>query len=235
MKGIILAGGKGTRLAPFTRLIKKELLPVYDKPLIYYPLVTLRNSGIDDIILVSDPRNVHAFIDVIGEGEDLGVRIRYTIQNKQLGIADALKNARPFFTEGESAAVILGDNILTENFAETIKNFKDGACIALKEVSDPERFGIATLEGDRVVKIIEKPKEPESNLAAIGFYVYDGTLFDKIDKLVPSARGEYEITDVNNQYLEEGKLKYVMVKEKWFDAGTFDSLLEASNFFSSKE
>jgi glucose-1-phosphate thymidylyltransferase len=234
MKGVILAGGKGTRLAPFTRLIKKELLPVYDKPLIYYPLITLKNSGIDDIVLVSDPRNIHAFLDVIGEGEDLGMRIRYTIQNKQLGIADALKNARPFFAEGESAAVILGDNILTEDFAEAVRNFSDGACIALKEVSDPERFGIATLDGDRVVKIVEKPKEPESNLAAIGFYIYDGSFFDKIDKLIPSARGEYEITDLNNQYLKEGKLKYVMVKGRWFDAGTFDSLLEASNFFASQ-
>jgi glucose-1-phosphate thymidylyltransferase len=235
MKGIILAGGKGTRLSPFTRLIKKELLPVYDRPLIYYPLITLKDSGIDDIILVSDPRNVHAFIDVIGEGEDLGIKIRYTIQNKQLGIADALKNAKPFFGEGEPAAVILGDNIFTENFAETVSGFSEGACIALKEVPDPERFGIATLEGDRVVKIVEKPKEPESNLAAIGLYIYDGTFFDKIDALVPSARGEYEITDVNNQYLAEGKLKYVMVKDKWFDAGTFDSLLEASNYFASRK
>lgn len=233
MKGIITAGGKGTRLAPFTRLIKKELLPVYDKPLIYYPLLTLRNSGIDDIILVSDPYNLHAFLDVVGEGEELGIRIRYTIQNKQLGIANALKNASPFFSGGEQAAVILGDNIFTENFAEAVKDFSGGACIALKEVSDPERFGIATVEGDRVIKLVEKPKEPETNLAAVGFYIYDETLFERIETIVPSARGEYEITDLNNQYLAEGKLKSVKVKGEWFDAGTFDSLLNASNYFSN--
>lgn len=231
MKGIILAGGKGTRLSPFTKLIKKELLPVYNKPLIYYPIVTLRDSGIDDIILISDPRNVHAFIDVIGEGEEIGVRIRYAIQNKQLGVADALKNANPFFTKQESVAVILGDNIFTNNFKEAIDNFTDGACIALKEVNDPERFGIATLKDNKIIKIVEKPKLPESNLAAIGFYIYDDTLFNRLNTLSPSARGEYEITDINNQYLAEEKLRFTTVHGEWFDAGTFDSLLQASNYF----
>ncbi|MCK9187414.1 MAG: sugar phosphate nucleotidyltransferase [Candidatus Colwellbacteria bacterium] len=235
MKGIILAGGRGTRLAPFTRLIKKELLPVYNKPLIYYPLMTLRNSGIDDVILVSDPYNIHAFLDVIGEGEDLGMRIRYAIQNRQLGIADAIMQAKIFFEEGEPVAVILGDNIFTENFKEAVKEFSKGACIAVTQVSDPERFGVVSMEGDRVVKIIEKPEKPESNWAAVGFYVYDGTVFKRIEKLVPSARGEYEITDVNNQYLQEGSLKCAKMKGEWFDAGTFDSLLSASNYFGSKK
>lgn len=234
MKGIILAGGKGTRLAPFTRLIKKELLPVYNKPLIYYPLKTLKDSGVDDIILVSDPHNVHAFLDVLGEGEELGMKVQYTIQNKQLGIANALYHARPFVREGEPVAVILGDNIFTENFASAVKKFSKGAAIAVTQVSDPERFGVVAMEGDKVVKIVEKPKKPESNWAAVGFYLYDGTIFKKIEKLVPSARGEYEITDVNNQYLSEGMLKCIKMEGKWFDAGTFDSLLEAGNYFSGK-
>jgi glucose-1-phosphate thymidylyltransferase len=195
--------------------------------------MTLKNSGIDDIVLVSDPHNVHAFLDVIGEGEELGMKIRYTVQNKQLGIANALMQTRVFIEEGESVAVILGDNIFTENFSEAVEKFTVGASIAVTQVGDPERFGVVTMEGDRVVKIVEKPKEPESNWAAVGFYMYDGTLFEKLDKLVPSARGEYEITDVNNYYLKEGLLNCIKMKGKWFDAGTFDSLLEASNFFST--
>lgn len=235
MKGVILAGGKGTRLAPFTRLIKKELLPVYDKPLIYYPLETLKQSGITDIVLVSDPRNVQSFLDVLGEGDDMGIKIQYTIQNKQLGIANALYQARPFIDKDENIAVMLGDNIFTENFEMAVRGFNDGAVIAVTEVKDPERFGVVSFEGDRVTKIVEKPKEPESNWVSVGFYLYDNTLFDKIEKLNPSARGEYEITDVNNQYLSEGKMRCVKMDGKWFDAGTFDSLLEASNFFSSKK
>jgi glucose-1-phosphate thymidylyltransferase len=233
MKGIILAGGKGTRLAPFTRLIKKELLPVYDKPLIYYPINTLKESGITDIVLVSDPSNVSAFLNVIGEGEDLGVKIQYAIQNKQLGIANALYQVRPFVEKDESIAVILGDNIFTESFENTVRGFTDpGAAIVMTQVKDPERFGVVHFEGDKVIKIVEKPKEPESNWIIPGLYFYDNTIFSKIEKLNPSARGEYEITDVNNQYVEEGTMKCVKANSKWFDAGTFDSLLEASNYFS---
>ncbi|MDD4930802.1 MAG: sugar nucleotidyltransferase, partial [Candidatus Colwellbacteria bacterium] len=225
MKGVILAGGRGTRLAPFTRLIKKELLPVYDKPLIYYPLETLKQSGITDIILVSDPRNIQSFLDVLGEGEDMGIKIQYTIQNKQLGIANALYQARPFIDKEENTAVMLGDNIFTENFETAVRDFTDGgATIAVTQVKDPERFGVVSFEGDKVTKIVEKPKEPESDWVSVGFYLYDNTLFDKIEKLNPSARGEYEITDVNNQYLDEGKMRCVKMDGKWFDAGTFDSL-----------
>jgi glucose-1-phosphate thymidylyltransferase len=236
MKGIILAGGRGTRLAPFTKLIKKELLPVYDKPLIYYPINTLKESGITDIVLVSDPANVSAFLNVIGEGEELGVKIQYTIQNKQLGIANALYQVRPFVDKDESTAVILGDNIFTENFEETVRGFTHpGAVIAMTRVSDPERFGVVHFEGDKVTKIVEKPKEPESDWIIPGMYFYDSTVFSKIENLNPSARGEYEITDVNNQYVDEGNMKCVKMEGKWFDAGTFDSLLEASNYFSKKE
>jgi len=234
MKGVILAGGRGTRLAPFTKLIKKELLPVYDKPLIYYPLDTLKQSGVTDIVLVSDPRNVQPFLDVLGEGEEMGLKIQYTIQNKQLGIANALYQARPFVEKGESIAVMLGDNIFTENFEMAVRGFTEGAVIGVTQVKDPERFGVVSFEGDRVTKIVEKPKEPESDWACVGFYLFDSTIFDKIEKLNPSARGEYEITDVNNQYLNEGKMRCVKMEGKWFDAGTFDSLLEASNFFSQK-
>lgn len=234
MKGVILAGGRGTRLAPFTKLIKKELLPVYDKPLIYYPLDTLKQSGVTDIVLVSDPRNVQPFIDVLGEGEEMGLKIQYTIQNKQLGIANALYQARPFVEKGESIAVMLGDNIFTENFEMAVRGFTEGAVIGVTQVKDPERFGVVSFEGDKVTKIVEKPKEPESDWACVGFYLFDSTIFDKIEKLNPSARGEYEITDVNNQYLSEGKMRCVKMEGKWFDAGTFDSLLEAANFFSQK-
>ncbi len=233
MKGIVLAAGRGTRLAPFTKLIKKELLPVYNKPLICYPLETLRESGITDIVLISDPKNVQSFLDVIGEGEELGMKIQYTIQNKQLGMAHAVYQAKTFIEKGESVAVIAGDNVFNEDFEMAVRGFTDGALIAVTEVNDPSRFGVVSFEGDVVTKIVEKPKEPESNWASVGFYLYDGTLFDKIEKLNPSARGEYEITDVNNQYIKEGLMRCVKMDGKWFDAGTFDSLLEASNYFAS--
>ena len=232
MKGIVLAGGRGTRLAPFTKLIKKELLPVYDKPLIYYPLKTLKDSGITDVVIVSDPKNIQSFLDVIGEGEDLGMKIQYAIQNKQLGMSHAVYQAKTFIEKGESVAVIAGDNIFDENFEMVVRGFTEGAVIAVTEVKDPSRFGVVSFDGDVVTKIVEKPKEPETNWAAVGFYLYDGTVFDKIEKLNPSARGEYEITDVNNMYIGDGVMRCVKMEGKWFDAGTFDSLLEASNYFA---
>jgi glucose-1-phosphate thymidylyltransferase len=236
MKGVILAAGKGTRLLPVTKVINKNVVLVYDKPLIYYPIETLRDSGVNEILIIARPGTGGQFLDLLGSGKQLGVKITYDVQEEALGIANGLAVAEDFADEGK-IAFILGDNIFENDLKDDISKFGrsgKGAMIALKEVKDPQRFGIAELKGDKVVSLEEKPKKPKSNLAATGFYLYDNTVFDIIRKLKPSARGEYEITDVNKVYLERGQLSALMVRGAWMDAGTFDSLLEASIFVAKK-
>jgi len=232
MKGIVLAGGTGSRLFPITRVTNKHLLPVYDKPMVYYPIQTLVNAGIREILLVTGGKNAGEFLRLLGNGRDFGLKhINYTYQEGEGGIAEALGLAE-HFADGEPICVILGDNIIENNIHNAVANFKkqkEGAKILLKEVADAERFGVAEIRGDRVVGIEEKPRNPKSNFAVIGIYLYDATVFQKIRKLKPSGRGELEITDVNNFYVEEGTLTYEILQGWWTDAGTFDSLLRANN------
>jgi glucose-1-phosphate thymidylyltransferase len=232
MKGVILAGGLGTRLFPLTKITNKHLLPVFDLPMIYYPIQTLVNAGIDDIMIVTGGRNSGDFLRLLGNGSEFGLKhLNYSYQEGEGGIAAALSLAE-HWAAGDSIAVVLGDNLIEGNICQAVTNFREqekGAKILLKEVPDPERFGVATLDGDRVVKIVEKPAQPETNLAVIGIYMYDGTVWDIIGALEPSKRGEMEITDVNNRFIEEGTMTYEVLDGWWTDAGTFESLHRASN------
>ncbi|MEC7232562.1 MAG: sugar phosphate nucleotidyltransferase [Planctomycetota bacterium] len=231
MKGVILAGGLGTRLFPLTKITNKHLLPVYDRPMIHYPIQTLVNAGIDDIMIVTGGRKSGDFLSLLGNGRDFGLKhLNYTYQEGEGGIAEALGLAE-HWAAGEPIAVILGDNLIENNIAKAVADFKaqgTGAKIMLKEVHDPHRFGVATLDGDKVEKIVEKPKEPESNLAVIGIYMYDGRVWDIIHRLGPSDRGELEITDVNNWYIQDGTMTFEVLEGWWTDAGTFESLHHAS-------
>lgn len=235
MKGVILAGGLGTRLRPLTNVTNKHLLPVYDLPMVFRPIETLVNAGIDEIMLVVGGPFAGDFIRVLKNGEAFGLKhIEYAYQEGEGGIADALRLARHFADE-ESITVILGDNCTDADISQSVKSFKRGATIFLKEVDDPERFGVVTVEGGVIRKIIEKPQQPESNLAVTGLYIYDHTVFKKIDEIEPSARGELEITDINNLYLEEGGLSWSMLEGFWSDAGTFETLAEVNAYWASKE
>jgi glucose-1-phosphate thymidylyltransferase len=232
MKGVVLAGGTGSRLSPLTRVTNKHLLPVYDKPMVYYPIQTLVNAGIQEILLVTGGKNAGEFLRLLGNGRDFGLKhINYTYQEGEGGIADALGLAE-HFADGKPVCVVLGDNIIENNVRHAVENFKKqshGAKILLKEVQDAERFGVAEVRDNRVVSIEEKPRNPKSNYAVIGVYLYDATVFQKIRRLKPSGRGELEITDVNNFYVEEGSLTYEILDGWWTDAGTFESLLRANN------
>ncbi len=233
MKGVILAGGLGSRLYPLTKITNKHLLPVYDRPMIHYPIQCLINAGITDILVVTGGNSAGDFLQLLGNGSDFGLKgISYTYQQGEGGIADALSLAE-HFADGDPIAVVLGDNLIEGNIRQAVDDFRvqgGGAKILLKEVHDPERFGVASVdEAGRVLRIVEKPKEPESNLAVIGIYMYDARVFDFIGKLEPSARGELEITDVNNFYIEDGSMTAEVLNGWWTDAGTFDSLLRASN------
>lgn len=232
MKGVILAGGLGTRLLPLTRVTNKHLLPVYDRPMIFYPIQTLVNAGITDILLVTGGHNAGDFLRLLGNGRDFGLKhINYTYQEGEEGIADALRLAE-HFADGQPICVVLGDNIIETNIVQACEKFKQesqGAHIILKEVPDPERFGVPVFDGDRIARVEEKPKVPKSRYAVIGIYMYDATVFDRIRKLKPSGRGEFEITDVNNQYLADGTLTYSILNGWWTDAGTFESLHRAAN------
>jgi glucose-1-phosphate thymidylyltransferase len=230
MKGVILAGGLGTRLMPLTKITNKHLLPVYDRPMIFYPIETLRNAGIKDILIVTGGNSAGDFLRLLENGDELGVSLSYAYQRGEGGIADALRLAERF-AAGEPICVMLGDNLIERDIVDTVKAFNaraQGACILLKEVEDPERFGVAVLEGDRIARIIEKPRSPPSNLAVIGIYLYDPRVFEIIKTLKPSGRGELEITDVNNAYIANGQMSYGILKGWWTDAGTFESLLRAS-------
>ena len=232
MKGVVLAGGTGSRLFPITRVTNKHLLPIYNKPMVYYPIQTLVNAGIQQILLVTGGKNAGEFLRLLGNGRDFGLKhLNYTYQEGEGGIAEALGLAE-HFASGESVCVILGDNIIENNICHAVEEFakqKTGARILLKEVPDAERFGVAEVRGNYVVGIEEKPRAPKSNYAVIGVYLYDSTVFEKIRRLRPSGRGELEITDVNNFYVQEGTLTYEILDGWWTDAGTFDSLLLANN------
>jgi len=231
MKGVILAGGLGTRLYPLTKVTNKHLLPVYDKPMIYYPIQILINAGIHDILIVTGGNNAGDFLKLLGNGKEFGLKhINYTYQQGEGGIAEALGLAE-FFASGERICVVLGDNIIEKNIRRAAENFwrqKEGARILLKEVPDPQRFGVPELRGDRIVQIEEKPKRPKSQYAVIGIYFFDQEVFDIIKTLKPSGRGELEITDVNNRYIEKGLMTWDILKGWWTDAGTFESLLHAN-------
>jgi glucose-1-phosphate thymidylyltransferase len=231
MKGVILAGGLGTRMFPLTKITNKHLLPVYDLPMIYYPIQTLVNAGVDDIMIVTGGRNSGDFLRLLGNGSEFGLKhLNYAYQEGEGGIAAALELAE-HWAAGDSIAVVLGDNLIEGNIREAVEAFSRqgrGAKIMLKEVHDPERFGVASLDGDKVTKIVEKPTEPESNLAVIGIYMFDERVWDIIGGLEPSQRGELEITDVNNWYIEDGSMTYEVLEGWWTDAGTFESLHRAS-------
>lgn len=232
MKGVILAGGKGTRLYPLTKITNKHLLPVYDQPMIYYPIQTLVDAGIRDILIVTGGNYAGDFLQLLGNGRQFGLTsLNYTYQEGEGGIADALSLAEHFADNGK-ICVILGDNIVEKSIRDAVEDFRHqekGAKILLKEVPDPERFGVAEIHKGHVVRIEEKPKAPKTNYAVTGIYMYDATVFDKIRTLEPSARGELEITDVNNAYIREAALSFAFLDGWWTDAGTFDSLLRAGN------
>jgi glucose-1-phosphate thymidylyltransferase len=231
MKGVILAGGLGSRLNPLTKITNKHLLPIYGKPMIFYPIETLIKAGITDIMIVTGGNHAGDFLRLLGNGREFGLKhINYTYQEGEGGIADALSLAE-YFAEGDAICVVLGDNIIERNIVKAVKDFKaqgKGAKILLKEVPDPERFGVAEIAGETLVNIVEKPVEPRSNLAVIGIYMYDGRVFDNVKTLKPSERGELEITDVNNAYVKEGTMTWEMLQGWWTDAGTFESLLRAN-------
>ena len=231
MRGVVLAGGLGSRLLPLTKVTNKHLLPVYDRPMIYYPIQALANAGIDEIMLVTGGNSAGDFLRLLGNGKDFGLkRLNYTYQEGEGGIADALRLAE-HFADGESICVILGDNIIKGNIAHAADAFRKqqrGAKILLKDVKDPQRFGVPILEGDRVVKIEEKPANPRSSYAVTGMYFYDAHVFDIIQTLKPSGRGELEITDVNNAYIADGTLTWDLLEGWWTDAGTIESLHQAN-------
>ncbi len=235
MKGIILAGGLGTRLYPLTKVTNKHLLPVYDRPMIYYPVQTLINAGIDDILIVTGGNHAGDFLKLLGNGKEFGLRhINYTYQEGEGGIAEALRLAE-FFAGKEKVCVVLGDNIIDRNIRHAVETFRKqegGAKILLKEVPDPHRFGVAELRGNKIVSVEEKPKAPKSSYAVIGIYLYDTTVFEIIKTLKPSGRGELEITDVNNRYIERGAMTWDILDGWWTDAGTFESLLRANQLVS---
>ncbi len=232
MKGVVLAGGTGSRLFPLTKITNKHLLPIYDKPMIYYPIQTLVDAGIREILVVTGGRNSGDFLRLLANGKEFGLKhLDYTYQEGEGGIADALGLAE-HFAEGSKICVILGDNIIEGTIRQAVDDFKrqeSGAKILLKEVEDAERFGVAEIRDGRIVGIEEKPKRPKSNYAVTGIYMFDGTVFEKVRGLVPSGRGELEITDVNNAYIREGSMTYAHLEGWWTDAGTFESLLRAAN------
>jgi len=235
MKGIILAGGFGTRLHPLTLITNKHLLPVYNKPMILYPLETLEKAGLEEIMIVCGKEHGGDFMNFLGSGKDYGVKLSYALQHGAGGIAEALSLTEDFADNGK-IAVILGDNIFEDDFSEEIEKFKnqEGAKVFIKKHSNPHGFGVAEIKGDKIIGIEEKPKEPKSNFVTVGFYLYNNDVFDKIRKLKPSDRGELEITDVHNVYIQDGKLSYGFVKGFWSDAGTFKSLLESANWLAKK-
>ncbi|MFH1551383.1 MAG: sugar phosphate nucleotidyltransferase [bacterium] len=238
MKGVVLAGGSGTRLRPLTKVVNKQILHVYDKPLVYYPILTLKKAGIKDILIISGPGHAGQLLDLLGSGRDLGVNLIYDIQEEPKGIAHGLAIAEDF-ADKENVVLILGDNIFEDNLKKAVDDFKKqkkGAKIIIKQVHDPERFGVVKFnkKGDKIAKIIEKPKNPPTNWMVTGFYMYDNRVFDIIRGLKLSDRGEYEITDLNNFYVKEGTMVYEKTKGRWIDAGTFDSLLEANIFMAKK-
>lgn len=237
MKGIVLAGGLGTRLNPLTKITNKHLLPVYNRPMIYYPIQTLVDAGITEILIVTGGRNAGDFLQLLGNGKEFGLKhLDYTYQEGEGGIAAALSLAE-YFVEDDPICVILGDNIYEKSVRQSASEFMKrgrGAKIHLKRVENPQRFGVPIISGERILKIEEKPKVPQSDFAVTGLYMYDHAVFDIIKTLKPSGRGELEITDVNNDYIERGEMAYTVIDGWWSDAGTFDSLLRANILVASQ-
>lgn len=237
MKGIILSGGLGTRLYPLTRVTSKQLLPIYNRPMIYYPLDTLLKAGIKDILIIIAPDHCGDYMKALGSGKDFGpgVRFTYEIQDKPAGLAEAYIIAENFLDDGDNVTMILGDNIFEDDFTEAIHNFKKGGKIFVKKVADAERFGVAEFdENHKIRRIVEKPTRHISDFAITGLYIFDNRVIEIAKSLKPSSRGELEITDIENWYLERGELEVEMVKGEWIDAGTFDSLLAASLLAAKK-
>jgi len=238
MKGVVLAGGSGSRLYPLTKITNKHLLPIYNKPMIYYPIRTLVDAGIRDILIVTGGRNAGDFLRLLANGKEFGLtHLDFTYQEGEGGIAEALGLAE-HFADGKKLCVILGDNIIESSIRDAVEQFRQqekGARILLKQVSDAERFGVAEIQNGRIAGIEEKPKRPKSNYAVTGIYMYDETVFEKVRTLVPSKRGEMEITDVNNAYIREGTMTFSHLDGWWTDAGTFDSLLRATNLVAASE
>lgn len=234
MKGIILAGGTGSRMLPCTKVTNKHLLPVYDKPMIYYPLQTMIDAGITEIMIVSGKGHAGHFLELLSSGQEMGLKLSYAIQEKAGGIAEALGLTEEFAGK-DDICVILGDNIFEDNFKQDIETFRLGAKIFLKEVTDAERFGVAELRGNKVIGIEEKPKAPKSNYAVTGLYLYDNSVYSIIKTLKPSQRGELEITDVNNAFVKENKMEFAAVNGFWSDAGTFESLHRSASFVREKQ
>ena len=238
MKGVVLAGGLGSRLQPMTRVTNKHLLPVFDRPMIYFPIQQMVDAGIDDILIVTGGNHAGDFLRLLRNGKEFGLRrVNYAYQEGEGGIADALGLAEDF-ADGGSLCVILGDNIFGAPIREAVESYRagpEGAMVLLKEVDDPQRFGVAELDGERIVGIVEKPSQPKSNLAVTGCYFYDGRVFDIVNGLSPSDRGELEITDVNNRYIEWGALRHHVVDGWWTDAGTIPSLYRATRLVAETE
>jgi len=235
VKGVILAGGLGTRLYPLTHATNKHLLPVYDKPMVFYPIQTLVWAGITEVLVVTGGPHAGHFLPVLKNGKELGLtHLEYAYQEGEGGIAAALSLAEDF-ADGGSIAVILGDNTTDADISAAVQGFTSGAMVFLKEVSDPERFGVPRFNNEgRIVEILEKPSNPPSRFAVVGLYVYDGTVFDRIRQVEPSARGELEITDVNNLYLRDGLLSWALLNGFWSDAGTFESLVRVNLYWARR-
>ena len=233
MKGIILAGGRATRLRPLTLVTSKQLLPIYDKPMIYYPIQTLKNAGITDILIIVAPDYSGQFLNLLGDGSELGVRLNFAVQKDPRGLADAFIIGKNFIGS-DPVTMILGDNIFDPKFKPNLANFKTGAQIFAKKVDDPQRFGVVEFDSqNKAISIEEKPDKPKSNFAVVGLYTYDNRVVEYSQNLPPSARGEIEITDLNNIYLKAGEIKVDLIDGLWEDAGTFESLLRVSNYMSS--
>lgn len=237
MKGIVLAGGLGTRLYPLTYATNKHLLPVYNKPMVFYPIQTLVNAGINEVMVVTGGPHAGHFLGVLKNGKELGIKhLEFAYQEGEGGIPVALSLARDF-ADGNPVAVILGDNTTDTDISAPVKDFKNGATIFLKKVTDPQRFGVAVFDNtdkNKIIAIEEKPVKPKSNMAVTGLYLYDNNVFDIIKSLKPSSRGELEITDVNNVYLKKGELSWSELSGFWSDAGTFDSLFKAGSYWENK-
>lgn len=235
MKGIILAGGSGTRLRPLTRVTSKQLLPVYNKPMIFYPLETLLKADIKDILIIVAPDHAGDFLKLLGSGKEFGCKFTYEIQDKPEGLAQAFLIGENFIGD-DAVTLILGDNLFEDDFSDAISSFQQGGRVFAKQVSDPERFGVVEFDDSKkALSIEEKPESPKSEYAVTGLYIYDNTVVEKAKNLQPSARGELEITDLNNVYLEEGSLDVAFVEGKWFDTGTFESLHQAIEFIRNRE
>lgn len=237
LKGVILAGGLGTRLYPLTKVTSKHLLPVGNEPMVFHTIRLLTEAGINDILIVTNPIHVGDFVSVLGSGKEFGCEFTYRVQEEAKGIAHALALAEGF-AAGGSTVVMLGDNIFESSIRQVVQDFKtqqNGARVLLKQVDDPERFGVANFNGNKIVSIEEKPDHPKSNFAVVGVYIYDSSVFEIIRTIEPSQRGEYEITSVNNVYIERGQLSYTILQGEWVDAGTIDSLAEAHRIILNRK